>query len=62
MFTHSVCLEKAEHFTGNFPERVSELSAEKEVDGEVGGAVDHCAEPHNVVEYAGVGPHHVGYA
>ena len=34
---------------------LSELSAEEAVDGEVGGAVDDGAEPHNVVEYAGVG-------
>ena len=34
---------------------LSELSAEETVNGEVGGAVDDGAEPHNVVEYAGVG-------
>jgi hypothetical protein len=37
---------------GPSPDVLSELSAE---DGEVGGAVDDGAEPHNVVEYAGVG-------
>ena len=34
---------------------LSELSAEEAVNGEVGGAVDDGAEPHNVVEYPGVG-------
>ena len=34
---------------------LSELSAEEAVNGEVGGAVDDGTEPHNVVEYPGVG-------
>ena len=34
---------------------LSELSTEEAVDSEIGGAVDDGAEPHNGVEYAGVG-------
>ena len=37
-----------------------ELSAEGAVDGEVGGAVDDSAEPHNIVENANVCPNCVG--
>ena len=41
---------------------LSELSAEEAVDGEVGGAVDDGAEPHNVVKYPGVGANIIGDA
>ena len=37
-------------------ERGSKLPAEEAVNGEVGGAVDDGAEPHDVEKYTGVGP------
>ena len=47
--------EEAEDLLDRSDDVLSELSAEEAVNGEVGGAVDDGAEPHNVVEYAGVG-------
>ena len=54
--------EEAEDLLDPSDDILSELSAEEAVDGEVGGAVDDGAEPHNVVEYPGVGPNVVGDA
>jgi hypothetical protein len=50
-----VFCEEANDLLDPSPDVLSELSAEEAVDGEVGGAVNDGAEPHNVVEYAGVG-------
>ena len=47
--------EETEYLLDKSFDVLSELSAEEAVDGEVGGAVDDGAEPHNVVEYAVVG-------
>ena len=47
--------EETEYLLDKSFDVLSELSAEEAADGEVGGAVDDGAEPHNVVEYAGVG-------
>jgi hypothetical protein len=50
-----VFCEEAEDLLDPSDDVLSEVSAEEAVDGEVGGAVDYGAEPHNVVEYPGLG-------